>query len=142
MEVVEASSGGNGFQVFDSVLADGADFLGRGLPQLEHGGMGEPLNLAPFRRTDLGPGEKELEDLRVGRPGTTAGWGWRRERKSRPGRVPDRETGGKDHSSSSSSSSSNSNSSDTNITDNNNNNRNNSNRNNTNNTNLIFVVVQ
>ena len=97
MEVVEASSGGNGFQVFDRLLADGADFLGRGLPQLEHGVMGEPLNLAPFCRADLGPGEKELEDLRVGRPGTTAGWGWRSERKSRPGRVPDRETGGKDH---------------------------------------------
>ena len=64
---------------------------------MEHGVMGEPLNLAPFRRTDLGPGEKELEDLRMGRPGTTAGWGWRRERKSRPGRVPDWETGGKDH---------------------------------------------
>ena len=67
VEVVKASSGGNGFHTCDGMLADGADFLRGGLPKLEHGVVGEPLDLSPLYRTDLGAGEQELEDLRVGR---------------------------------------------------------------------------
>ena len=67
MEVVKASSGGDSFHTCDGLLADGADFLRRGLPELEHGVMGKPLDLSPFYRSDLGTGEKELKDLRVGR---------------------------------------------------------------------------
>ena len=48
VEVVKASSGGDSFQACDGLLADGADFLGRGLPKLEHGVMGEPLDLSSF----------------------------------------------------------------------------------------------
>jgi hypothetical protein len=48
MEVVEASSGGDSFHTCDGLLADGADFLRRGLPKLEHGVMGEPLDLSSF----------------------------------------------------------------------------------------------
>ena len=60
-------------------MADGADFLRGGLPKLEHGVMGKPLDLSPLYRTDLGAGEKELEDLRVGRSGAAAGWSRRRD---------------------------------------------------------------
>ena len=48
MEVVEASSGGDSFHTCDGLLADGADFLRRGLPKLEHGVMGKPLDLSSF----------------------------------------------------------------------------------------------
>ena len=66
VEVVDATSGGYGFHARDWMLAYCTDSLGRGLPQLEHGVLGEPIDLAPFNGVVLGAGKKELEYLRVG----------------------------------------------------------------------------
>ena len=96
MEVVYASSGGNGFHASDWVLAYGAVFLGRGLPQLEHGVLGEPLDLAPLDGVVLGPGKEELENLRVGRPGGSAHRIGRRQGKGRPTRRRGVVAGGKE----------------------------------------------
>ena len=86
MEVVNASSGGDGFHGSDWVLAYGAVFLGRGLPQLEHGVLGKPLDLAPLDGVVLGSGKEKLEDLCVGRPRVTARRNGRRQSKDRPER--------------------------------------------------------
>ena len=86
MEVVNASSGGDGFHGSDWVLAYGAVFLGRGMPQLEHGVLGKPLDLAPLDGVILGSCKEKLEDLRVGRPRATARRIGRRQGKDRPER--------------------------------------------------------
>ena len=97
MEVVKASSGGDSFHTCDGLLADGADFLRRGLPELEHGVMGKPLDLSPFYRSNLGTGEKELKDLRVGRSRAAAHWGRWRDGERHLRRGLDRAAGREDH---------------------------------------------
>ena len=96
MEVVYASSGGNGLHVGNWVLAYGAGFLDRGMPQLEHGVLGKPLDLAPLDGVVLGSGKEKLEDLRVGRPGASARRIGRRQGKDRPKRHWGGAAGGKE----------------------------------------------
>jgi len=57
VEVMNAPGGGYGFHARDWVLANCAGFLGRGLPQLEHGVLGEPIDLAPLNGVVLGASE-------------------------------------------------------------------------------------
>ena len=65
VEVVDTAGGGNCFHAHNGMLADGAVFLGGGLPQLEHGVLGEPVDLAPLEGIVMGAGEQKLEHLCV-----------------------------------------------------------------------------
>ena len=69
MEVVDAARGSNGVQSQDLALTDGAVLVARGLPNLEHRVLGQPVELAPFDEIVLGSGEHELQYLCMG--------GWR-----------------------------------------------------------------
>jgi hypothetical protein len=84
MEVVDATGSGYSFLVRNRVLADRAGFLRGGLPELEHGVLREPGDLSLLDGVVLRASEKELQDLCVGRPGTTArGCGHGRAREGR-----------------------------------------------------------